>query len=169
MDRRESNDPAALVDALADPARRETALRELLACGPAARPAVRAGLGDGRFEVRRGCVLWLLRLAEPADLACLVPLLRDPKSKVRHAAVVAVGIASGAEAVPLLLERALDDPSLRVRRQAVVLLAWRLAHPDLESFFAQLAARESDPKLVKWARIGAERCRARPPAAAPRC
>src|SRR5262245_64756969 len=85
-----------LVDALADPARRSAALHALAALGPGARPAVRAGLGDGRFEVRRGCVLWLWRHPEPADAEALAPLLRDPKSRVGHAAVVAVALEHGA-------------------------------------------------------------------------
>jgi HEAT repeat protein len=157
--------PPDWVDALADPERRQTAFRELAALGPAARAAVQAGLGDGRFEVRRSCVVWLWRHPDPADLAALVPLLRDPKRKVRHAAVVALALAHGraraTEVVPLLVERALHDENLRVRRQAVALLAWELAHPDLEGFFAELCASERDAKLVSYARAGERFCRER--------
>jgi len=158
MDR--DGDPHALVGALADPERREAAFAELLALGSGAREAVRMGLGDGRREVRRWCVVWFWRHAEPEDVALLVPLLRDPRSKVRHIAVVTVGRARGAaDAVPLLLERALEDESLRVRRQAVLQLAWEHAHPDLEGFFAGLLARERDATLHKYAGIGLLRCR----------
>lgn len=153
-----------LVAALADPARREAAFRDLLALGGPARPAIRAGLGDGRWEVRRLCALWLMRFPEPDDLPRLVPLLRDPRSKVRHAAVVAVGCARAADpgdVVPFLVERALQDDSVRVRRQAVSMLAWRHAHPDLEGFFAGLLESERDPKLHRWAGIGRFFCRAR--------
>jgi hypothetical protein len=84
---------------------------------------------------------------------------------VRHAALVALalahGEARGGEVAPLLVERALHDESLRVRRQAVALLAWQLAHPDLEGFFAQLAASERDPKLARYARAGARFARER--------
>lgn len=41
---------------------------------------------------------------------------------------------------------ALQDEILRVRRQAVLLLAWNRAHPDLES----------DAKLRHFARLGVE-------------
>jgi len=166
MTERDTNGAArSLVDALADPARREAAFLELTALGPSAREAVRAGLGDGRWEVRRWCVLWLLRFPEPDDLPALVPLLRDPKSRVRHAVVVVITLAHGAgremEIVPLLVERALEDESLRVRRGAVALLAWQLAHPDLEGFFAELLESERDAKLIRYARAGVRFCRAR--------
>ena len=155
-----AGDPHALVAALADPERREAAFAELVALGSGARTAVRAGLGDGRWEVRRWCVVWFWRHAEPEDLPLLLPLLRDPRSKVRHIAVVTVGHARGApDAVPLLLERALEDESLRVRRQAVLLLAWEHAHPDLEGFFAGLLATERDATLHKYAGIGLLRSR----------
>jgi HEAT repeat protein len=149
-----------LVDALADPPRREAALRDLAALGEGARAALRAGLGDGRAEVRRWCTTALWRRPDPGDLPALLPLLRDPRSRVRHAAVVALAVGHPpAEVVPRLVERALEDPSLRVRRQAVSMLAWRLAHPDLEGFFAGLLARERDEKLLRHARAGLRACR----------
>jgi hypothetical protein len=63
--------------------------------------------------------------------------------------------------VPRLVERALQDESLRVRRQAVCLLAWELAHPDLEGFFATLLAGERDEKILRYARAGVRFCRER--------
>jgi hypothetical protein len=152
-----------LVDALADPQRRDAALRELAALGGEARAAVRAGLGDGRAEVRRWCAVALFQRPAPGDLPALLPLLRDPRSRVRHAVVVALALAHPpAEVVPRLVERALEDPSLRVRRQAVSMLAWRLAHPDLEGFFAGLVERERDAKLLRHARAGLRACRSAP-------
>lgn len=159
------------MDSLADPARREAAFRELLELGPGVREAVRAGLGDGRWEVRRRCATWLWRFPDSKDLAALVPLLRDPKSRVRHAAMVAIAHDAGprSEVIPLLVERALQDESSRVRRQAVALLAWQLAHPDLEGFFAELVESERDPKLLRYARAGVRFCRERRRAEAPSC
>jgi HEAT repeat protein len=153
-------DPNALVAALADPERREAAFAALRGLGSVARAAVRAGLRDGRWQVRRGCVLWFWRNAEPEDLPALVPLLRDPRSKVRQTAVISVGQGRGStDVVPLLIERALQDENLRVRRQAVSLLAWEHAHPDLEGFFAGLLATERDAALHKQAGLGLLRCR----------
>lgn len=151
----------ALVAALAQPATRDAAFRALLAQGPAARDAVCAGLGDGRWEVRRWCLYWCFRFAEAADLDAIVPLVRDPRSRVRHAALVALthspGGAGRADVVPLLLERACGDESLRVRRQAVLMLAWSRPHPDLAGFFRGLLESEADPKLCEYARMGLAR------------
>ncbi len=163
MERMKPGDAQTLVEALADSARREDATRALDLLGLRGRAAVREGLGDGRWEVRRRCVFWLLRSPQPEDVAALVPLLRDPRSRVRQAAVIAIGCRRGAdsagEVVPLLVERALHDESPRVRRQALALLAWQHAHPDLEGFFAGLLETERDPRLHKWAGIGLLRCR----------
>jgi hypothetical protein len=161
MNELEPNERAChLVDALADPQRRDAALRELVALGEGARGAVRAGLGDGRAEVRRWCAIALLPQPTPGDLPALLPLLRDPRSRVRHAVVVVLALVHPpAEVVPRLVERALQDPSLRVRRQAVSMLAWRLAHPDLEGFFAGLLEHERDEKLLRHARAGLRACR----------
>jgi hypothetical protein len=94
-----------------------------------------------------------------------VPLLRDPKAAGSAAAAVAPALAHGParedEVVPLLVERALGDDSLRVRRQVVSLLAWRLAHPDLEGFFTALIEADSDAKLAEFARAGLRACRER--------
>jgi HEAT repeat protein len=128
------------------------------------RENVYAGLGDGRWEVRRASAWWLLRRPDAADFARLVPLLRDPKAAVRQAAAVALALAHGRredEVVPLLVERALTDESPRVRRQVVSLLAWNHAHPDLEGFFASLAEDASDAKLATFARAGLRLCRDR--------
>jgi HEAT repeat protein len=148
------------VAALSDPSRRDAAFAALVALGPEARAAVHEGLGDGRWEVRRWCLYWLLRFAAPEDAAHVAPLLHDPRARVRHAAMVVLGRAGGAEVVPHLLELALEDDSLRVRRQAVLFLAWEHPHPDLEGFFADLLARERDPTLHKYAGMGLVRCRA---------
>lgn len=156
-----NTEASALVDALADAARRQAALAALTALGDSARAAVRAGLGDGRWEVRRTCVTWAMHCPAADDVAALAPLLRDPKSKVRQAALVAVALArppaANAQVIPLVIERALEDESLRVRRQAVSLLAWRHAHPDLAGLFAQLAEGDGDEKLRSYARTGLAR------------
>jgi HEAT repeat protein len=150
-----------LVDALADKTGRDAAFRELVSLGERARAAVSRGLGDGRFEVRRWCALWLWRWPDSDNLRALTPLARDPRSPVRQTALVALShTCPGPEVVPLLLERALGDESLRVRRQAVLQLAWEHTHPDLESFFADLCASESDEKLRLYAASGLAKCRA---------
>ncbi len=156
---RTNGEAQAWVAALADPSRRDAALAALLELGPEARAAVHDGLGDGRWEVRRWCLYWLLRFAAPEDAAHVAPLLHDPRARVRHAAMVVLGRAGCADVVPHLLERALEDESLRVRRQAVLFLAWEHPHADLQGFFADLAAREPDATLRKYAGMGLARSR----------
>lgn len=146
-----------LVTKLAEPGCRDAAFAALVNLGPAARDAVREGLGDGRWEVRRWCLYWLLQFADPEDAAFVAPLLHDPRAKVRHVAMFLLSRALGEESVPLLIERALGDESLQVRRQAVAFLAWRHPHPHLAGFFAELAERESDATLRKYARAGVAR------------
>jgi HEAT repeat protein len=151
-----------LVDALGDPAGRDAAFQALLALGMPAAPEVRAGLGDGRWEVRRLCAAWLWRFQHRAGFEALIPLLRDRHSKVRCTAVVGVGhagaVAESHEIVPLLLERVYHDESLRVRRLALLLVAWVHPDPSLRELFAELERTETDPKLRAWARLGVARC-----------
>ena len=151
-----------LVDALGDHIGRDAAFRSLLALGMPAAPEVRAGLGDGRWEVRRLCAAWLWRFQHRAGFEALVPLLRDRHSKVRAAAVVGVGhagaVAESHEIVPLLLERVFQDESLRVRRLALLLLGWVHADPSLRELLAELERTETDSKLRVYARLGRARC-----------
>src|SRR5215469_1854329 len=125
--------PAAarkLVDRLADPAKRDHALAEIDALGPAVVPAMREGLRDGRWEVRRWCAYYFDRHADSASLPLLIPLLRDPKSKVRLFAVHSIACEhckpgnTPLDVVPVLIERIEDDDSIRVRRMATASLAY---------------------------------------------
>src|SRR5262245_29807486 len=127
------------------------------------RETIYAALGDGRWEARRVAAYWLLRHPDPADVERLLPLLHDPRAKVRQSVVAALALAHGAAdgVLPRLIERALGDESLRVRRQTVSLLAWHHAHPHLEGFFAGLCESEADPGLLRWARAGVRFCRER--------
>jgi HEAT repeat protein len=159
-DKRMGCDARALVAALARPSQREAAFAELVRLGPSARDAIYDGLGDGRWEVRRGCLVWLFQFPGQDDASHVKPLLRDPRAKVRHTALVVLERTSCSDLVPLLLERALEDESVHVRRSAVTNLAWAHAHPDLAGFFAEIAARETDAKLRKQAAVGLARSRA---------
>jgi HEAT repeat protein len=157
-------DPRELV-ALLSSHRRNEALSALVALGPAARNAVLEGLVHANWEVRRWCALWFDRHADGESLRALVPLLRDPKSKVRLFAVHSLGCEhckpgeNPVDVVPLLIERIREDESIRVRRHAVAMLAYQHAHPHLEGFFQQLLDTETDPKLHKHAGIGLVLCR----------
>lgn len=168
-------DPHALVEALADLEWWHDAAARLCDLGAPGLEAVREGLCDGRWQVRRACVLWLWRYGEPEGMGSVVPLLRDPRSKVRATAVIAIGHARhghagappargaggdpGVAVEPLLLERICEDESIRVRRHAMRALVFQCAHPQLEGFFQKLLDEESDAKLHKLAGIGLAICR----------
>ncbi len=145
--------------------RRNEAWSALVELGPAARDAVLEGLAHAHWEVRRWCALWFDRHADTESLHALVPLLRDPKSKVRLFAVHSLACdqckpgANPVDVVPLLIERIRDDESIRVRRHAVAMLAFQHAHPHLEGFFQQLLDTETDAKLRKHAGFGVVLCR----------
>jgi len=160
-----TTDARELVARLADTSTRGAAFARLVALGPTARDAVREGLGHGHWEVRRWCAIWMDRHADPESLRDLVPLLRDPKSKVRLFAVHTLGCErcktgeNPVDVVPLLVELIRNDESIRVRRHAVSMLAWHHAHPHLEGFFQELLDTETDPKLHKHAGFGLVFCR----------
>lgn len=117
-----------------------------------------AGLRDGRWAVRLRSAWWLDHADDRAALPSLVALTRDPKRQVRQFATFAVGRQRDdppfPDAIPILMERALEDTSPRVRRVAVQILAYSYAHPDLCGFFQALLDTEQDPKLHKLAGIG---------------
>ncbi len=126
------------------------------------RDAALAGLCDGRWAVRLECLRGLDRSDDATLLEQFVPLTRDPRRAVRQYATYAVGRARPEpfeQAVPLLIERALEDPSPKVRRLALQLLAYVHTHPDLCGFFESLLDTERDPKLHRCAGIGWWLCR----------
>ena len=161
MNEFETRDAFPLVEMLADAGGdRWKVMEALRALGPAALPAVREGLGHGNWQVRRCCAIWFDHNGSAESLPLLIPLLRDPKSKVRIFAVHSIACdqckagENPVDVVPLLMERIREDESIRVRRHATSMLAWQHAHPDLEGFFQDLLDTETDRKLHKWAGIG---------------
>ena len=159
-------DPHEIVARLADDTlRRDLVYQELVAYGPAALEAVRAGLRHANWHVRRWCAIWFDHFATPEAMHDLIPLLRDPKSKVRLFAVHSIACdrcktgENPLDAVPLLIERIRYDESIRVRRHATMMLGYQHAHPDLIGFFQALLDSETDAKLHKHAGMGLFMCR----------
>lgn len=154
-----------LVEQLGVGAARGGAWKRLNELGPGARDAVFEGLGHGSWEVRRWCAIWFDRNPDPEALEAMKPLLRDPKSQVRMFALHTLACdrckagEGTSDVVPLLIERIQQDESIRVRRHAVMMLAFQHAHADLEGFFKQLLDTETDAKLHKHAGFGWMLCR----------
>jgi HEAT repeat protein len=153
----------ALVDELASPAFWKP-LEQLVAMGSEALPAVVEGLGHGDWRVRRGCLVYLDHHGDGPALERVVPLLRDPKSEVRLWAVHTLGCdrckpgENPLDVDDLLIERALHDESIRVRRQTVCVLAWlRPPTPALSQLFQRILDTASDRKLRLHASAGLRR------------
>lgn len=140
---------------------------ELVAIGRDALPAVRAGMGDTRWRVRRGCAAVTLQLSDEESLRRLVLLTRDPKKKVRKMAVLALGIGAQRnghgpfDAVPHLAWSALNDPAVRVRRVAVLMLMVQAPERRIARILRKVLATEADPKAHRVAGWGLQQLQAR--------
>lgn len=140
------------------------AFLSLYSRGREALPAVRAGLTHEDWQIRRWCALFLDNFADGESLRALVPLLEDPHAKVRLWAVHSLSCEvckdgpNPVDAVPLLVERIEADDSIKVRRQAVAMLAHHRA-PDarVTPVFEKILAEESDRKLRLHAEQGLAR------------
>ncbi len=152
-------DPRALVAALADPAQRDCRIPTSSSRSGRAR-ALRCVPGSATAAGRCGAGA---RIGSSASRRRTTSR-RSCRSCATRRAVCGTGRSSpsctrpvspgASDVVPLLLERACDDESLRVRRQAVLLLAWARPHPDLAAFFTGLLEREDDARLCFYARVG---------------
>ena len=142
-------------------------LEKLIGLGQAALPAIRAGLRDGGWRTRRDCLRFLDHQADPESGRLVLESLHDDHPEVRKWAAHALGCdrckgegRGHLDAVPALLRVAREDPSLRVRRSAVVALAWNQpCDRRIAACFRELLESERDPKLRMHARDGLARHR----------
>ncbi len=136
----------------------------LCARGPEALPAVREGLKHANWHVRRWSAALADNFADSQTLHALVPLLQDPQAAVRVWAVHSLACETckdgpnPIDAIPLLLERIESDTSIKVRRQAVAMLAHHRS-PDarVRPVFKQIMAQQTDRKLRLHAEAGLKR------------
>jgi HEAT repeat protein len=156
-------DPAVLVEQFSTSALRVETLHQLQALGEAAVPAVRAGLKHRDWHVRHWCAIFFDRGADPESLLELVPLLHDSEPQVRLWAIHSLSCehckdyACPIDVVPLLIDRAENDPVTRVRKMAVTMLASLPADPRIVAALERALARESDRKLRLHATIGLDK------------
>lgn len=140
-------------------------LKKLVPFGRAVLPVARAALADPAWKTRRNALRVLDHFDDPESIPRIVELLADPHPAVRSWAAHALGCdrckpggSVATDPVPHLVEIAENDVDARVRRSAVVILAWnRPPDAGLGAFLAALAERTDDEKLRLHAEGGAER------------
>jgi HEAT repeat protein len=156
--------PEELVAEFANGKNRMAAFLALYARGLKALPAVRAGLKHANWQIRRWSAIFADNFADAETLHALTPLLRDPKAEVRVWAVHSLSCENckdgpnPIDAIPLLLERIEQDESIKVRRQAVAMLAHHRT-PDARVLpvFRKIMSNENDRKLRLHAEQGLDR------------
>jgi HEAT repeat protein len=140
-------------------------LKALQKRGAACLPDVRKGLSDSSWKVRRNALRVLDHVPNSGATAEMIGLLQDENDQVRKWAAHALGCDrckpgsnSDLDPVPHLIEAANLDPSIEVRRSAVVCLAWnRPPDPRIGSFLEDLADGAEDPKILLHARAARSR------------
>jgi HEAT repeat protein len=154
--------PAAeLVTLLADPHRAVHAYTRLLALGPEATEAARAGLAHDDERVREHCCRLLDHLMDADSIPLLIGALADPCERVRIAAVHALACDrcktdSCRPAPEAVLPPAIDvlagDPSALVRAYAAELVGnWVHTRPAARDAITRAAAHDPSPSVRKKA------------------
>ncbi len=157
----ETQDAAQLVGYLADPHRRALAYQRLIALGPGAGDAARAGLRHGDPRVREQCCRVLDHVMDAESVPALIAAARDPEEGVRIQALHALACdrckvghcRPSAEAVlPVALTLLRDDGSAQVRSRAAELAgAWAHTHPEAAAALQAAASDDPSPAVRKKA------------------
>ena len=160
-----ATDMAVLVEGLGDVSGdvRFASYRALVDAGASALPAIRSGLRSPEWQVRRWSAMCLDQIADEEALRNLVPLMRDPNAKVRLWAVHSVAcehckedVSCPIDVVPHLIERIRTDPSIRVRRMAVIMLSTEFTDARAVPVLEEVMETETDGKLLAHAKRGLE-------------
>ena len=153
-----------LVAEFANGQHRMPAFLALYSRGAEALPAIRRGLQHSNWHIRHWSAIVADNFADDETLRALTLLLQDPRAEVRVWAVHSLSCErckdgpTHVDAVPLLLERIEQDPNIKVRRQAVAMLAHhRAPDPRVLPFFKKIVSSETDAKLRRHAEQGLKR------------
>jgi HEAT repeats len=119
-----------------------------------------AGLESQNPRIRYECANVLDHLADERCAEPLTRLLNDPVPRVRRAALHSLSceackiapLPQSVDLVARLIQMALEDESLRVRRTAVDSLAESCADPRAVNALHELEARETDLALLRRVR-----------------
>ena len=130
--------------------------------GVDALPAVHVAMSHSDWRIRRGCAAVLGYTHDAESLRRLALLTRDPKKKVRKMAVLSLGLGrmlrkddrDPIDPVPHLAHSALHDPSVRVRRVAVLTLLLQPPARRVARLLRKVIATEQDEKALRVAGWG---------------
>lgn len=145
------------------PLREILAVRALVAGGAdytALVDAFLAGLAHPNARMRYDCAHALDHFADVRCAPALRRLLSDPAPRVRRMALHVLScevckltpLPVEDDLTPLIVERAMADPSVNVRRHAALALAGCGMDPRAGAALESLLARESDAALLRHAR-----------------
>jgi HEAT repeat protein len=115
--------------------------------------------------VRHRCAIYLDHNATPDSLRDLVPQLTDPVTRVRLWAVHSISCEGckdhecPIDVVPLLIERVEKDPSVRVRKMAVVMLTTLPLDPRVAPVLEAVLEKDTDAKIRLHAEHGLRKYR----------
>jgi HEAT repeat protein len=145
---------------------RMPAFLALYSRGAEALPAVRRGLQHANWHIRHWSAILADNFADDETLRALTSLLNDPRAEVRVWAVHSLSCErckngpNPIDAIPLLLERIEQDSNIKVRRQAVAMLAYhRTPDPRVLPIFRRIVSEDADKRLRGHAEQGLKRYR----------
>jgi HEAT repeat protein len=140
------------------------AVQALVSAGDAGMEAVMRGLSHPHPRVRRGCAEFM---DHHGDDRCVVALLHaarhDPIAYVRRVAIHSYSCQRckasplGGDMVAPLIERALSDGNMRVRREAVYGLSVQLPDARAAAVLKTILEQETDRDLLRGARYALQR------------
>jgi HEAT repeat protein len=119
---------ASEIEALGTPEGWQAAYKTLDAAGTAALPEILSGIRNRDWRIRRWCVALLDHHGDQRCVYGLVEALKDPSPVVRRHAVHSLGcqrcknLALDVDIVSLLIDKMMNDESLRVRQVAAHML-----------------------------------------------
>ena len=158
--------PEELVAEFANGQNRMPAFLALYSRGARVLPAVRQGLQHANWHIRHWSAILADNFADDETLRALTSLLNDPRAEVRVWAVHSLSCErckngpNPIDAIPLLLERIEQDSNIKVRRQAVAMLAYhRTPDPRVLPIFRRIVSEDADKRLRRHAEQGLKRYR----------
>jgi len=131
------------------------AVKALFPDRPGLTAALQRGLTHPWPQVRKHCAILMDHLADQSCVPALRVAIHDPNEAVRRHVLHALTCDPCKEcpldvdSAALVLDVALNDPSLRVRRTAVSYLSGYRDDPRVPDALCQLQARETDSKLLR--------------------